>query len=806
MDQLIQDIRYAFRMMFKNPGFTFVALITLALGIGANTAIFSLVNGLLLRPLPYGNPDRIVMVWQDYRERNGRDKEWTSPDTFFDWRDQNHSFESISVIDGWLPTILGGEPEQIPGATVTYNMFSVLGVSPAIGRTFVAEEDKPNGRKVVILSDGLWKRKFAGDRNVIGKDILINGEKYSVIGVMPPKFEFPMEPAAQIWTPMQVDSTNSCGRDCITLRSIARLKPGITLAQAKSDMNLVAQRLQQQYPEQYRKVGITLTPLQEELTEEIRPALLVLLAAVGLVLLITCANVANLLLVRASGRKSEIAIRSALGAGKSRLRRQLITENMLLALIGGALGIFVGVIGIDILIKLLPEDLSIIGIRNVSIDLRVLIFTLGISLATGLIFGLLPLLQFTDPKIGESLKEGGRNRLGTGNSKIRSFLVVSEVAFALMLLIGAALLMKSFLRLMNVNPGFESQNVLTMQLNLPDTRYAEQVQIRDFYSQLLEKLKSLPGVINAGTTNALPLGGSYTDTTFLIEGQSPEGRKDQSVWFQLISDQYLQTMGIRLLKGRYFTDRDNFDAPRVVIVTESFAHRYFPDGNAIGKRLNFNNPEKPVWREIVGVASDVKQFGLNKEVPVAIYLHQKQSASPFVTLAVRTSKNPLNLASEIRSQVWSIDKNLAVSNVQTMEQVVVKTVNTPRITLSLIGAFAAAALLLAALGLYGVVSYSAAQRTNEIGIRMALGARENDVLKMVVGQGMTLAAIGVVIGLIGAYALTHLMSKLLFGVSATDPLIFVTIAGLLSLIALIASYIPAHRASKIDPVIALRYE
>jgi len=806
MDQLIQDIRYAFRMMFKNPGFTFVALITLALGIGANTAIFSLVNGLLLRPLPYGNPDRIVMVWQDYRERNGRDKEWTSPDTFFDWRDQNHSFESISVIDGWLPTILGGEPEQIPGATVTYNMFSVLGVSPAIGRTFVAEEDKPNGRKVVILSDGLWKRKFAGDRNVIGKDILINGEKYSVIGVMPPQFEFPMEPAAQIWTPMQVDSTNSCGRDCITLRSIARLKPGITLAQAKSDMNLVAQRLQQQYPEQYRKVGITLTPLQEELTEEIRPALLVLLAAVGLVLLITCANVANLLLVRASGRKSEIAIRSALGAGKSRLRRQLITENMLLALIGGALGIFVGVIGIDILIKLLPEDLSIIGIRNVSIDLRVLIFTLGISLATGLIFGLLPLLQFTDPKIGESLKEGGRNRLGTGNSKIRSFLVVSEVAFALMLLIGAALLMKSLLRLMNVNPGFESQNVLTMQLNLPDTRYAEQVQIRDFYSQLLEKLKSLPGVINAGTTNALPLGGSYTDTTFLIEGQSPEGRKDQSVWFQLISDQYLQTLGIRLLKGRYFTDRDNFDAPRVVIVTESFAHRYFPDGNAIGKRLNFNNPEKPVWREIVGVASDVKQFGLNKEVPVAIYLHQKQSASPFVTLAVRTSKNPLNLASEIRSQVWSIDKNLAVSNVQTMEQVVVKTVNTPRITLSLIGAFAAAALLLAALGLYGVVSYSAAQRTNEIGIRMALGARENDVLKMVVGQGMTLAAIGVVIGLIGAYALTHLMSKLLFGVSATDPLIFVTIAGLLSLIALIASYIPAHRASKIDPVIALRYE
>ncbi|MCI0445782.1 ABC transporter permease [bacterium] len=806
MDQLIQDIRYAIRMMFKNPGFTLVALITLALGIGANTAIFSLVNGLLLRPLPYGSPDRIVMVWQDYTHRNGREREWTSPDTFFDWRDQNHSFEAISVIDGWLPTILAGEPEQIPGATVTYNIFSVLGVSPAIGRTFVAGEDKPNGRKVVILSDGLWKRRFGGDRNVTGKDILINGEKYSVIGVVPPRFEFPMEPTAQIWTPMQVDLTNSCGRDCITLRSIARLKPSVSLAQAKSDMDLIVQRLRQQYPEQYRNVGIALTPLQEQLTEEIRQPLLVLLAAVGLVLLITCANVANLLLVRASGRKSEIAIRSALGAGKSRLTRQLITENMLLALIGGALGIFLGVIGIDLLIRLLPEDMPIIGIHNIGIDLRVLIFTLVISLATGLIFGLIPLFQFNDPKLGESLKEGGRNRVGTGSSKIRSLLVVSEVALALMLLIGAGLLMKSFIQLINVNPGFQTQNVLTMQFNLPDTRYPEREQISSFYSQLLEKVKSLPGVIEAGTTSALPLGGSYTDTNFLIEGQSPDNKKDQGVWFQLISKEYLQTMRIRLLKGRYFTDQDNFDSPRVVIVTESFARHYFPDGNVIGKRLNFNDPKKPLWREIVGVASDVKQFGLNKENPIAIYLHQEQSASPFVTLAIRTSGNPLNLASEIRSQVWSIDKNLAVSNVQTMEQVVGSTVNTPRITLSLILAFATAALLLAALGLYGVVSYSAAQRTNEIGIRMALGAEQSDVLKMVVRQGMALTAIGVAIGLIGAFALTRLMSKLLFGVSATDPMTFVAISGLLILIALVASYIPAHRASKIDPVIALRYE
>ncbi len=792
--------------MFKNPGFIIVALLTLALGIGANTAIFSLVNGLLLRPLPYGSPERIVIVWQDYRERTGREREWTSPDTFFDWRDQNHVFEGISVIDGWLPTILAGEPEQLPGARVTYNIFSVLGVSPAIGRNFVAEEDRPNGPKVVILSDGLWKRRFGGDAGVIGKDIIINGEKYSVIGVMSPRFEFPIEPLAQIWTPMQVDSTNSCGRDCITLRSVARLKPGMSLTQAKSDMNLVAQRLKQQYPAHYHGVGITLTPLQEQLTEEIRPPLLVLLTAVGFVLLIACANVANLLLVRASSRKPEIAIRSALGAGKSRLTRQLITENMLLAMSGGALGILFGVLGVDVLVRLLPEDLPIIGIHNIGIDSVVLIFTLALSLATGIIFGLIPLFQYNDPRLSESLKEGGRNRVAAGGSRIRSLLVISEVAFALMLLIGAGLLMKSFIQLLNVNPGFQPQNVLTMQLNLPGTRYPKREQISAFYSQLLEKIKTLPGVMKAGTTSALPLGGNYTDTNFLIEGQSLEGREDQAVWYQLISSEYLQTLGIRLLKGRYFTERDDFDAPRVVIVTESFARRHFPDGNVIGKRLNFNNPENPLWREIVGVAADVKQFGLNQETPIALYLHQKQSSSPFVTLAIRTSGNPINLAGEIRGQVWSLDKDLAVSNVQTMEQVIGSTVSTPRITLTLIGAFAAAALLLAALGLYGVVSYSAAQRTNEIGIRMALGAEQGDVLKMVVRQGMMLAALGVAIGLAGAFALTRLMTRLLFGVSATDPVTFVVISGLLALIALIASYIPAHRASKIDPITALRYE
>jgi putative ABC transport system permease protein len=807
MDQLFQDIRYSIRIMLKNPGFTIVALLTLGLGIGANSAIFSIVNGLLIRPLPFGNPEKIVTVWQDYTVRTGREREWTSPNTFFHWRDLNRVFDGISVIDSWLPTLQGGEPEQLPGARVSYNIFSVLGVNPAIGRSFTSDEDKPNGPKVVILSDGLWKRRFAGDRNLIGKDILISAEKYTVVGVMPPQFEFPLEPVAQIWSPIQIDVANSCG-DCITLRSIARLKTQVSLAQANSEMNLITRRLEAQFPEEYRDVGIVLVPLQELLTEDVRPAILLLLAAVGLVLLITCANVANLLLVRAANRKTEIAIRSALGAGRSRLMRQLITENLLLALAGGALGIFLGMLGLDLLIGLIPDDLPIIGIRNITIDGSVLVFTAAISLATGFIFGLIPLFQFNDPQLNESLKEGGRNRLGAAGTRIRSLFVIAEVAFAVMLLIGAGLLMKSFIQLINVNPGFKPSNILTMQLNLSERRYPEREQVAAFYNQLLGRVKVLPGVISAGATSTLPLAGSYTDTNFLIEGQAPDEntRENQPVWYQQISTEYLQTLGIRLLKGRYFSEQDDFNAQRVVIVAESFARLYFPGGNAIGKRLNFNDPQNPVWREIIGIASDVKQFGLNQETPIALYFPHKQSPSRFLTLAVRTSSDPLNLAGEIRSEVWSLDRDLAVSNIQTMEQVVGSTVSVPRLTLFLIGVFAAVAILLAAIGLYGVVSYSAAQRTNEIGIRMALGAERRDVMKMVVAQGMSLTIAGVAIGLFGAFALTRLINKMLFGVSATDPITFVLIAGLVTLVALIASCIPANRASKIDPVIALRYE
>jgi putative ABC transport system permease protein len=806
MDTLWQDIRYGIRMLFKNPGFTIVALLTLSLGIGANTAIFSIVNALLLRPLPYKDPDRVVMVWQDFTKVTGREREWTSPDTFFDWRDQNHVFEGISILDGWLPTLQGGEPEQLPGAQVSYNMFSVLGVSPFIGRNFSAEEGQPGGPKVVILSYGLWKRRFAGDPGITGKQILISGDKYNIIGVMPAKFEFPIEPTSQIWTPSQVDATNSCGRDCITLRAFARLKPGVSLNQATADMTLVQRRLEQQFPDIYRNSGIKLVPLQQQLTEDFRPAVLLLFAAVGLVLLIACANVANLLLTRSAGRRPEIAIRTALGASKSRLIRQLLTENILLALVGGLFGVVLGIWGVDLLVSLIPDGLPIIGLQKVGPDAYVLGFTALLSLLTGIVLGFLPLFHFSGSAVSDSLKEGGRTHVGTGGKNVRGLLVISEVAFAFMLLIGAGLLMKSFLRLLNVNAGFNPEKVLTMQLLLPDNRYPEREQITTFYSELLEKVRRLPGVVTVGTTGVLPMGGNYTDTHFQIEGQPADTKKIQSVWFQQVSTNYLQTMGIRILKGRSFTERDGPDDPRVVIVSESLAKKYFPDGNVVGRRLNMNDPQNPVWREIVGVAADVKQFGLDQESPIALYLHQSQSPSRFVTLAVRCNTDPLNLADEIRSQVWSLNKNLAVSSVLTMEQVIASTVSTPRITLILITAFASAALLLAAIGLYGVISYSAMQRTNEIGIRMALGAAKSDVLKMVVGQGMMLALIGLFIGLISAFGLTRLMSSLLFGVSATDPLTFAAILVLLTAVALIASFIPAYRASKLDPMIALRYE
>ena len=648
-------------MLYKNPGFTIVALLTLALGIGANTAIFSIINVLLLRPLPYKDPEKIVMVWQDYTKVNGREREWTSADTFFDWRDQNHVFEGISVIDGWLPTITGGEPQQLPGARVSYNIFSVLGVSPTIGRNFVAAEDKPGGAKVVILSDGLWKRRFGGDPRVIGKEVSIDSEKYSIIGIMPAGFDFPMESTAQLWTPNQVDSTNSCGRGCITLRAIARLKSGVNLNQATSDMTLIQRRLEQQFPDDYRNVGIILVPLQKQLTEEFRPALLVMFAAVGFVLLIACANVANLLLVRAAGRRPEIAVRAALGASRSRLVRQLLAENLLLALMGGAIGVLLGSWGLEMLLRLLPQDVPIIGLQNVGIDQRVLLFTLLLCLTTGILFAVLPLLQFSSPGLSESLKEGGRTRVGAGGRRVRNLLVVSEVAFAFMLLIGAGLLMKSFVNLMRVDPGLNPENVLTMQINLPVLRYPDSPQISAFYKQLLEKTRALPGVVNAGTTSILPLGGANTDTNFMIEGQTPDEMKHQGVWYQQVSSDYLQTMGIRLLKGRHFTGQDNADAQRVVIVTESLARKYFPDGNVVGKRLNLNNPQKPIWREIIGVAADVKQFGLNQSSPIALYLHQDQSPSGFATLAARTSGDPIRLVSEIRSQVWALDKDLAVS-------------------------------------------------------------------------------------------------------------------------------------------------
>jgi putative ABC transport system permease protein len=803
MDTLLQDIRYSFRMMLKNWGFSLVVLLTLAIGIGANTIIFSVVYRLLVRSLPYGDPQSIVTVWQDYTRKTGRAREWTSPDTYRFWRDENHVFDGISVIDGWLPTLQAGEPEQITGAQATDNIFSVLGVAPALGRTFTADEGKANGPRVVILSDGLWKRRFGADRSIIGKDILISEEKYTVIGIMPADFEFPLEPAVQMWTPLQLGGADECG-DCITLRAIARLKAGTTVARATSEMILLTRRLEQQFPDEYKDVGITIVPLQILLTEEVKPAILVLFAAVGVVLMIACANVANLLLVRAARRKTEMAIRSTLGAASSRLMRQLLTENLLLTLTGGALGVLLASAGLDALVALLPQDLLLISARRISIETPALMFSLAISVATGVIFGLVPMLQFQ--ALNETLKEGGRSRSNAAARNIRSAFVITQVAFALMLLISAGLLLKSFLRVIHVNPGFKPENVLTLQLNLPELRYPEREQVSTFYNSLIERITALPGVIAAGTTSSLPMADNYTDTHYMIEGQSLEKMKDQPVWYQQVSNEYLQAMGIALLKGRHFGKSDNLKSPRVVIVTQSFAQRHFPGADAVGKRVNLNNPQNPVWREIIGVAADVKQFGFTQETPIAMYLPHGQSPARFAALAIRASSDPSKLADEIRTLVWSLDEHLAVSNVRTLDQVLSNTVAIPRMTVYLTGAFAGAAILLAALGLYGVVSYTTAQRTNEIGIRIAIGAANRDVLKMVILQGMALMVAGVGLGLLGAFLLTRLLSSMLFGVSAIDPLTFLVAPMALVSIALMATWIPARRAAQIDPAIALRYE
>ncbi|HKG48225.1 MAG TPA: ABC transporter permease [Pyrinomonadaceae bacterium] len=804
---LLHDLRYAVRLQRKNPGFTIVAVIALALGIGANTAIFSVVNTVLLRPLPYKDPERLVMVWED-ASRHGYPRDTPAAANYVDWRDQNQVFESMAAIADTSFNLTGaGDPERLEGRRVSANLFPLLGVDPQIGRVFTAAEDQPGAQRVVLLSYALWQRRFGGDPNIVGRALTLNGESHVVVGVMPARFQLPSSDD-QAWVPIAFTQQETGNRGRHYLQVLARLKPGVSLTQAQSEMSTIAARLQQQYPQFNTELGAAVQPLQEHLVGDIKPALLILLGAVGLVLLIACANVANLLLARAAVRQKEIAVRVALGARRWRLIRQFLTESVLLSTLGGLVGLAIAYGGLVLLKAFIPENIS--QAREISIDLKVLGFTFLVSVVTGVVFGLAPAVQAARFNQIDTLKEGGRDAATGGGGKVlRGLLVTAEVAISLVLLIGAGLLINSFLRLRNVDPGFRPDNLLTMKIVLPEPKYAEIERRSAFYTDLIQRVQSLAGVRSAAVTTNLPLYRQGNSIGISIEGQpAPPPGQERIVVTRIISPGYFDTMGIPLLRGRQLTDQDTETTPNAVVISETMARRYWPGEDAIGKRIAAGRVRSPEdWIQVVGVVKDVRQFELTAEPRPQMYLSYRQAGffDPR-DLVVKTDVDPSSLAATVRKAVWEIDKDQPVSNIQTMEAILADSIARQRFSMLLLAIFAAVALVLAGVGIYGVMSYSVAQRTHEIGIRMALGAQTGAVLKLAVGYGMKLVIAGIVIGLIAAFALTRVMSTLLFGVTATDPATFTLISLLLIAVAALASYVPARRATRVNPIIALRYE
>ena len=838
MHALIQDFRFAIRMLLKNPGFTAAAVLTLALGIGANTAIFSVVNSVLLRPLPFKDPDRLVTVWER-NVKKGYDMNHAGVATFLDWKTQSKGFESMAAfgIEAGLSLTGDHEPERVTAVPVSANLFEVLGVHPTLGRTFRLEEETPGQDQVVILGHGLWQQRFGSDPNLVGKTVLLDGVSYLVVGIMPPGFVFPgmtgvlygffFSKPADVWIPLALPAEllrspsnaqgASAGRSSHILEVVGRLKPETSLAQASAEMDAMMQRIVQANPGEVMGDHAKVIPLRELSVSTVRSGLLVLLCAVALVLLIACANVANLLLVRAAARQKEIAIRIALGASRLQVIRQLLTESVLLALLGGALGILFAVWITNLFVSRVGDAIALTtpGWNDILIDRGVLGFTLLISLATGVLFGLMPALQSARPNLNESLKEGERGSIeGFRRSRLRSSLVVTQIALAMMLLTGAALMLQSFLRLQGVNPGFDVNRILTMQLSLPESRYTNQQHRAAFFQQLTERLHVLPGVQFAAATSQLPLSSDVGNTTIEVEGRPlPPGQWD-STDFLSVTPEYLSVMQIALQAGRFISDHDTSDSPPVCVINRTTANRYFGKENPIGKKLRLGvNSFTP---EIVGVVRDVRQRSLDfdslspsiqKLTSSQVYVSYAQIALwPRMSVVVRASSAPMALADALRAEVRALDKDLPVSKMRTMETVRGESIAQPRFRALLIVLFGAVALALATIGIYGVMAYSVARRTHEIGVRMALGAQYGDVMKLVVRHGMLLTGIGLAIGLVGAFALTRLLSAMLYGVSATDPLTFAAVSIALAGVAFCACYLPARRATKIDPLVALRYE
>ncbi|HSF22798.1 MAG TPA: ABC transporter permease [Blastocatellia bacterium] len=802
METLIRDVRYGVRTLYNNRSFTVAAIVALALGIGANTAIFSVVNAVLLRPLQFEQSDQLVMVWEK-RMQLGRIRNVVSPPDFNDWRAQNNVFEDMAAFSGQgFNLATSGEPERVQGAGVSPGLFSILRAQPRLGRLFGSDEDKPNSDPVVIISSGLWQRRFGSDPEIAGKTVKLNDKTYTIVGVMAADFIFPNR-ESEVWVPLMLSPEDANNRGGHSLRVIARLRPAVTLQQARTEMDSIAAQLEQQYPTPNTGHGANVFPLYEEVVADVRPALLILLGAVAFVLLIACANVANLLFARSAARTREIAIRAALGARRSRIVRQLLTESVLLAVTGGIFGVLLALWGLDLLLAVGGD--SIPRVKEIKLDVWALGFSLLISIATGLIFGLVPALQSSKPDLNDALKEGSRSAGGSiRRNKTRSLFVIAEVAICLVLLIGAGLMIKSFARLLNVSPGFNPENVLAVNVALSGSSYRDGAGISNFYQQALERLSSLPGIQSAAGVTALPMSGGFGSRYFRIEGRPPQpAGQGFNANVNLTTPGYFKTMHIPLVDGRDFDERDVMKAPDAVIVNQEMARRYWPDENPIGQRLAVGDGP---WRTVVGVVGDVKQSGLDIETRPEMFWPYYQTPVPFATFVVRTGGDPEAMTSAVRGAMQEVDKDLPVYNIKTVADVISESVAPRRLNMLLLAIFASLALVLAAVGIYGVISYSVSQRTREIGIRMALGASHSNVLRLVVGEGMILALIGVGIGIIASFFLTRLMSSLLFGVSATDALTFSLVPVLLAGVALAASFIPARRAAKVDPMIALRYE
>ncbi len=814
MDALLGELRYTLRRLIKTPGFTFTVVLTLALGIGANTAIFSVINTVLLRPLPYRQPDRLVTVEHLYPSLNGLEAPVSVPG-FRDYREKARVFENMAVQSGWAANLTGiGEPERLTGSQVTGHFFATLGVPAYLGRTLLPDEDQAGRNHVVVLSHGLWQRLFGGERSAVSKTISLNGEPFEIVGVMPPTFRNFFGTSVELWAPIvfRPEQFVDNARTNEWLSLTARLKEGVSLEQARAEMANLATQLKQQYPDNYPPDwNLIVTTLNETATGNIKPALLTLLGAVGFVLLIACANVANLLLARAAARQKEIAVRTALGATRWQLIRQLLTESVILSLLGGALGLLLAFWSVESLVAL---NSSLPRASEIGIDGAVGMFTLGVSVLTGLLFGLIPAIQMSGADLHGTLKEGGRSATTDRRGHTaRRVLVAAEVALALTLLTGAGLLIKSFARLQKVDPGFDPDNLLTLNLALPQSKYPSDTLQIAFFDQVLPRLAAVPGVRAAGATSVMPFGGNWSTGSFQIEGiQVPDGQPGPWGDIRIVSPDFLKTLGAPLLKGRFFTEADGPGAPRVAVIDEEFVQRYWPKEEPLGKRITFGPPAGAPdsapneYIEIVGVVGHTAHEGLDADARIQLYLPYRQVGVEFMAVAVRTQGDPLGSLGAVKEAIRSIDRDLAVSQVRTMDELLEQSVGQRKFAMLLIGLFSALAVLLASIGIYGVMSYSVTQRSRELGVRMALGAAKSDVLRLVLRQGMTLVVIGAAIGLAAALSLTRLITSQLFAVRATDPMTFVGVTLLLGTIALVANLLPALRATRVDPVQALREE